>query len=143
MHRPLMEAQNAHDDAEMYPQEEHAQGAACVTHVSTGDHHEPGRADMRLSAQDASTAVLRARGEVQWVLMGGLPLWSTGQLTPDRRETLIACLVGIVLVPLVMPSGDVLNRYVKAPGDPWRKRMISSAPEQSSSRSPPTASARL
>ncbi len=78
-----------------------------------------------------------------WVLMWGLPLWSTGQLTPDRQETLIACLVGIVLVPLVMPSGDVLNRYVKAPGDPWRKRMISSAPEQSSSRSPPTASVRL
>ncbi len=81
--------------------------------------------------------------KVMWVLMWGLPLWSTGQLTPDRRETLIACLVGIVLVPLVMPSGDVLNRYVKAPGDPWRKQMISSAPEQSSSRSPPTASARL
>ena len=79
----------------------------------------------------------------RWVLMWELPLWSTGQLTPDRRETLIACLVGIVLVPLVMPSGDVLNRYVKAPGDPWRKRMISSAPEQSSSRSPPTASVRL
>ncbi len=81
--------------------------------------------------------------KVMWVLMWGLPLWSTGQLTPDRRETLIACLVGIVLVPLVMPSGDVLNRYVKAPGDPWRKWMISSAPEQSSSRSPPTASVRL
>ena len=82
-------------------------------------------------------------GKSMWLLMWGLPRWSTGQLTPDRRETLIACLVGIVLVPLVMPSGDVLNRYVKAPGDPWRKRMISSAPEQSSSRSPPTASARL
>ena len=78
-----------------------------------------------------------------WVLMWGLPLWSTGQLTPDRQATLIACRVGIVLVPLVMPWGYVLNQYVKVPGDPWRKRMISSAPEQSSSRAPPTASARL
>ncbi len=139
-----MKAQNAHDDAEMHPQEEHARGAACVHHT-----------DRRriITSMDGTKFAYPLKmlpllffelvGKSMWVLMWGLPLWSTGQLTPDRRETLIACLVGIVLVPLVMPSGDVLNRYVKAPGDPWRKRMISSAPEQSSSRSPPTASARL
>lgn len=57
-----------------------------------------------------------------WVLMWGLPLWSAGQLTPERQETLIACLVGIVLIPLVMPWAYVLNQYVKAPGAPWRMR---------------------
>lgn len=40
-----------------------------------------------------------------WVLMWGFPLWSPGQLTPDRQATLIPCLVGIVLVPRVMPWG--------------------------------------
>ena len=68
-----------------------------------------------------------------WVLMWGLPLWSANQLTPDRQETLIACLVGIVLVPLVMPWGYVLNQFVKTPGDPWRKQQTSSIPGQSSS----------
>jgi hypothetical protein len=77
-----------------------------------------------------------------WVLMWGLPLWSAGQLTPDRQETLIACLVGIVLVPLVMPWGYVFNQYVKAPGDPWRKHTTVSTSKQPSSPSPRTTSAR-
>jgi hypothetical protein len=68
-----------------------------------------------------------------WVLMWGLPLWSANQLAPNTQETLIACLVGIVLVPLVTPWGYVLNEYVKAPGDRWRKQMTSSTPQQSSS----------
>jgi hypothetical protein len=69
-------------------------------------------------------------GKSMWVLMWGLPLWSTHQLTPERQETLIACIVGIVLVPLVMPWGYVLNQYVKTPGDPRRERTTSSIPEQ-------------
>ena len=79
-----------------------------------------------------------------WVLMWGLPLWSAHQLTPERQETLIACLVGIVLVPLAIPWGYVFKQYVKAPGDPWRKQTTSSIPEQpSSSPSQPTTSFRL
>jgi hypothetical protein len=68
-----------------------------------------------------------------WVLMWGLPLWSSNQLTPDRQETLIACLVGIVLVPLVMPWGYVFRQYGKATGDPWFKQKASSIPEQTTS----------
>lgn len=67
-----------------------------------------------------------------WVLMWGLPLWSSQQLTPDRQETLIACLVGIVLVPLVMPWGYVFRQYGKIPGDPWRKQTTTSKREQTS-----------
>ncbi len=68
-----------------------------------------------------------------WVLMWGLPLWSSQQLTPERQETLIACLVGIILVPLVMPWGYVFRQYGKAPGDPWGKQKTSSIPEQTTS----------
>jgi len=32
-------------------------------------------------------------------------------------ETLFACLLGIVLVPIVLPWGHVWRRFVKAPGD--------------------------
>ncbi len=82
-----------------------------------------------------------------WILVFGLPLLLSGGLDPSVNfggtETLIACLVGVVLVPFVMPWGYVFKQYVKAPGDPWRERVISSAPEQSSSPSQATTNARL
>jgi hypothetical protein len=57
-----------------------------------------------------------------WVLSFGLPLWLGHHLDPDSRETLKATLMGVVLVPLVLPWGYVLAHYVKAPADRWGKR---------------------
>jgi hypothetical protein len=57
-----------------------------------------------------------------WVLSFGLPLWSAGQLDAGTAETMQACLLGVVLVPLVMPWGYVWAHYVRAPGDRWRGR---------------------
>lgn len=62
-----------------------------------------------------------------WVLAFALPQWSAGQLAPDAQEVLINNLVGIVLVPLVMPWAYVFNQYVKMPGDPWMKKIISNS----------------
>ncbi len=56
-----------------------------------------------------------------WILSFGLPLWSAHKLDPDTRETLNACLMGIVLFPLVIPWRYVLVNYLKAPGDRWRR----------------------
>ena len=42
---------------------------------------------------------------------------------------LIACIVGVVLVPLVMPWGYVLEHYLKAPGARWGKQATALAPE--------------
>ncbi len=75
-----------------------------------------------------------------WVLAFALPQWSAGQLAPDAQEVLINNLVGIVLVPLVMPWGYVFRQYVKASGDPWRKQRASSLSEQTSSPSQPKTS---
>lgn len=66
--------------------------------------------------------------KVMWVLGWGLPLWFTQQLSPESQEILINCLVGIVLVPLVMPWGYVFNQYGKAPGEPWGKPVTLSTP---------------
>ena len=55
-----------------------------------------------------------------WVLSFGLPLWITHQLTADTSETLVACLMGVVLVPLVLPWRYVIDKYVREPGDGWR-----------------------
>src|SRR5829696_9322952 len=38
-----------------------------------------------------------------WVVTFGLPLLLSGRLGPETTETLIACLMGVVLVPLVTP----------------------------------------
>jgi hypothetical protein len=55
-----------------------------------------------------------------WLLSFGLPLVITHQLTPDTRETLIACIPGVVLVPLVLPWRYVIDKYIREPGDRWR-----------------------
>ena len=61
-----------------------------------------------------------------WIVAFGLPLSLSGGLDPSvsfgGTETLIACLVGVVLVPLTMPWGYVFEHYLKAPGDRWGKK---------------------
>src|SRR5437588_6547374 len=52
-----------------------------------------------------------------WFLGWGLPASLTQQLSPEAEQTLISVLVGVVLVPVVIPWGYVFNQYVKAPGD--------------------------
>jgi hypothetical protein len=54
-----------------------------------------------------------------WVLAIGLPLWSTGRLDPGTRETWNACLMGLVIFPLAIPWGYVIDRYVRRRGDRW------------------------
>lgn len=82
-----------------------------------------------------------------WVLVFGLPLLLSGRLDPSvsfgGTETLIACLVGIVLVPLVLPWGYVFNQYVKASGDRWWKQTTARSLEQHSAPSPQATGSHL
>jgi hypothetical protein len=55
-----------------------------------------------------------------WVTAFGLPLWLTHQLDTATAETMKACLMGVLLVPLVMPWQYIIRHYVRAPADPWR-----------------------
>ena len=59
--------------------------------------------------------------KVIWVVAFALRMWLAGGLDDYASETLFACLMGVVLVPIVMPWGYVYRHYFKAPGDPWRK----------------------
>jgi len=61
--------------------------------------------------------------KTMWVVSFGYPLWAAHALDPDTRETLKACLMGVVLVPLALPWRYVLANYVKAPGDRWRGKL--------------------
>ena len=72
-----------------------------------------------------------------WILVFGLPRLLSGGLDPSvsfgGTETLTACLVGIVLVPLAIPWVYVFKQYVQAPGDRWGKQGTVSAPIEPSS----------
>jgi hypothetical protein len=60
-----------------------------------------------------------------WVLAIGLPLWSASQFDAATRETWNACLMGLVLFPLVIPWGYVLTNYMRQQGDEWRSESAS------------------
>jgi hypothetical protein len=58
--------------------------------------------------------------KVIWVVAFGLGPWLSGDLDPGRQQTLFDCLIGVVLVPIAVPWGYVVQHYIKAPGDRWR-----------------------
>ena len=58
--------------------------------------------------------------KIIWVVAFALPVWRHGALDAYASETLFACLMGIVLVPLVLPWGHVVRHYLQARGDRWR-----------------------
>jgi hypothetical protein len=55
-----------------------------------------------------------------WVAAIGLPLWASGRIDPDNAGTLLDCMVGVVLLPLLLPWRYLIDQYVRAPGDRWR-----------------------
>jgi|SRR5690242_13681794 len=60
--------------------------------------------------------------KVIWVVASALPMALGPGLDRYASSTLFACLIGVVLVPIVVPWGYVLRHYIKAPGDRWRWR---------------------
>ena len=54
-----------------------------------------------------------------WMLAIGLPAWSAGGMDEGMQETFKACLMGVVLFPIVIPWGYVYAHYIKRPGDRW------------------------
>lgn len=59
--------------------------------------------------------------KVIWVVQIGLPLWRGDRFDAATQETWYSCLMGVVLVPLVIPWRYVFANFVKAPGNRWRR----------------------
>jgi hypothetical protein len=57
-----------------------------------------------------------------WVLTSALPMWLGPGLDRYASDTLFACLIGVVLVPIAVPWRHVIHRYVMASSEPWRVR---------------------
>jgi hypothetical protein len=59
--------------------------------------------------------------KVIWVCASAIPMWLGPGLDAYASESLFACLMGVVLVPLALPWGYVVDRYLRAPGDRWQR----------------------
>jgi len=55
-----------------------------------------------------------------WALAIWLPLWLAHRVDADTAENALSILLGVVLVPLVLPWGYIWKNYVQAPGDRWK-----------------------
>ena len=55
-----------------------------------------------------------------WLIAIAIPLWSAHQMDANTWETVKACLMGIVIFPIVIPWPYVSANYVKKAGDRWR-----------------------
>lgn len=55
-----------------------------------------------------------------WVLIVLLPLWMAHAVDADTADSAFPIMLGVVLVPLVLPWRYVWENYVIAPADRWR-----------------------
>jgi hypothetical protein len=55
-----------------------------------------------------------------WVLAVWMPLRLAHNVDPDVADNFFSIILGVVLVPLVLPWAYVLKNYVAAPGDRWK-----------------------
>lgn len=58
--------------------------------------------------------------KVLYLLAITLPLWRAGQMDADMWENAQDCLLGVVIMPIVIPWPYVFARYLKAPTERWR-----------------------
>jgi hypothetical protein len=55
-----------------------------------------------------------------WLLAIALPLWLANRMDAGTWDTVTACVLGVVLVPIVVPWPYVYANYVRKPGDRWK-----------------------
>jgi hypothetical protein len=55
-----------------------------------------------------------------WMIAIALPLWSANQIDAETQESIFACGMGVVLLPIAIPWSYVFANFVKQPGDRWR-----------------------
>ncbi|QGX39310.1 hypothetical protein [Permianibacter aggregans] len=57
--------------------------------------------------------------KVIWIVAFALPMWAGPGLDAYARESLFACAMGVVLVPLVLPWRYLYRHYVRTPSARW------------------------
>ena len=59
--------------------------------------------------------------KVIWVVAFALRMWLHQGLDQYATETLFACVLGVVLVPIALPWSYVFRHYFAARSEPWRR----------------------
>lgn len=55
-----------------------------------------------------------------WLIAIAYPLWKSSRMDADVWDSVQACMMGIVIMPVAIPWSYVWNHYVRAAGDRWR-----------------------
>ena len=63
-----------------------------------------------------------------WLTAFALPVVAAGRADAAMQASIMACAMGLVIVPLVLPWKYVIDRYVRAPGDRWSTNPAASPP---------------
>ena len=64
-----------------------------------------------------------------WVFAIGLPLRVANQLDAGQAQTLVDCTVGVVICLIVIPWPYVIDTYLRASGDRWRRAGTAVSPD--------------
>ena len=56
-----------------------------------------------------------------WLLAFGLPQWSAGRMPPTWSEDFKAIIMGVILMPIIIPWGYFYRHYIKQPSNRWRR----------------------
>lgn len=63
-----------------------------------------------------------------WVLAFAVRMSLDTGLDSYAKDTLFACAIGLILVPLVLPWRYVLNQYFNTKGEPWTDKKAMTEP---------------
>jgi hypothetical protein len=55
-----------------------------------------------------------------WLGRVALPMWASGRMDASTGDRIVECLLA-VLIALMIPWDHVWHRWVKGPGEPWRR----------------------
>jgi hypothetical protein len=55
-----------------------------------------------------------------WLIAIAYPLWSANRMDTDVWDSVRACVMGVVIMPIAIPWAYVWKNCVKAPGNRWR-----------------------
>jgi hypothetical protein len=55
-----------------------------------------------------------------WLIVIAYPLWSAHKIDAGTAETIKACVMGMIIFPLVIPWPYVYANYVRKPGERWK-----------------------
>jgi hypothetical protein len=58
--------------------------------------------------------------KIIWVVVIWIPLWRAGTVDAAHAQTFVENMLGVVMIPIVLPWGYVVANYLRQPSERWR-----------------------